>query len=338
MAREEKRNIKKAYKKALAAERRMGRLDDKVINAIKRDIKASTLAGTHNYTPTLEKKILTSYGAAKAETLLIQDKLQDSVTSLAVRTIADAARIKISTKTIRSIIKNVNIDRFSKVMRPSFNEYKGDLLFHLKKSIGFGKGVEKLAKELTTLDPVTLNVPKHINDIVAAARRAVRDPKDFIIFEKTLKKHRHYIDNLTRAGEEGFEHLGIRRASRAFLRDIKKAVNDNTIDNVVDKWAKRKLNYIQKRVARTETSRAYMDNIFGYGIEADHIKGVIVKLSPSHPAADICDELAGTYIFGKYSDEWSIPRPPHHPQCICDMEYLFYEDFLNDPDEFVEAA
>jgi hypothetical protein len=108
------------------------------------------------------------------------------------------------------------------------------------------------------------------------------------------------------------------------VRDIKKAVNENTIDNVVDKWADSKLKYIQKRVARTETSNAYHSYLEEYAYEADHIIGIEVKLSASHPEYDICDELAGFYLFSEHGRD--IPIPDHHPNCICGTEYIFEEE------------
>jgi hypothetical protein len=326
----EKDNLIKAYKKALAAERRMELLNRKVINSIKKDIAKSTGAkgGTHNYNKKLDKAIKRKTRFLRKETLRTSDNLQEAIRQLAITTAVSASRIDISIDTVRKIVEKVDIDRFSKTLRPSFAEYQHDLLFHLKRSIGKGKGIESLAKGLLEIDPVKVDIPAYIDDIVSAARKAVRDPKDYAVFQAALNRHKGYINKLTRAGELGFQALGLRPAGRAFLRDIKKAVNDNTIDNVMNDWSRRKLAYIQKRVARTETSRAYHEALREYAIEADHIKGVEVRLSESHPEPDICDELAGVYIFGRHGN--NFPMPPHHPQCICHIVYLFYQDFLDE--------
>jgi hypothetical protein len=318
--------LRTVFRTSSAAEQAMNQDNKRLIRAIKRDIRKTTSVrgGTYNYNKKLDKAIRRQVTIVQKATNATGNEMQRDVKALAVTTIVDASRVQISAEQVSKIISNVDVDRFSKVMRPSFSEYRHDLLFHLKRSIGQGKSVEKLAKDLTKLDPVKVDIPAYIRDIEQAARRAIRDPKDFAVFKRTLRKHERYINNLTRAGEPGFEHLGLRRAGQAFVRDIKKAVNENTIDNIVNRWAQRKLGYIQKRVARTETSNAYHKYLEEYAFEADHIIGLEVVLSAAHPEYDICDELAGVYLYDDVGRD--IPIPEHHPQCICGVEYIFEEE------------
>jgi hypothetical protein len=321
--------LRRAFRETRKAERKMRELDEKAIRAIKRLIRKSTKNGVYAYnkrTETAIKREVTKVYRANGATA---NDLRDKIDTIAAETIAAMPQVDLSTEQIRKIVKKVSVDRLSTTMRPSFSEYRTDLLFALKKSIGKGSTIEKIARELTVIDPAKVDIPKAIQEIVDAARIAVKKPEHIEVFKKALRKHQRYFDDLTRAGEEGFQHLGLRRAGKAFLRDIKKAVNDNTIDGVVDRWAKRKLHFIQQRVARTETSRVLHEDIREYAVQEEHIRGIEVKLSDSHPEYDICDELKGIYIFEEDGDDF--PMPPHHPNCICYAVYLFF-------DELEEAA
>lgn len=313
--------LRTAFRISSQAERDMFELNARMIRFLKRDIRRSTKGGTYNYNKKLDEAIRKRVTQIQRETNRIGNDMQGTLKALATKTIVQADSAVLSAEQVNRIIGKVSIERFSEVMRPSFSEYRGDLLRHLKRSIGQGKSVEKLAADLIKLDPLKVDIPAYIREIEQAARRAIRDPKDMAVFKRVLRKHERYINNLTRRGEAGFQHLGIRRAGKAFVRDIKKAVNDNTIDNVVGKWANSKLKYIQTRVARTETSNAYHAYLEEYASGADHIIGIEVKLSASHPAYDICDELAGFYLFSEHGRD--IPIPEHHPNCICGTEFIF---------------
>jgi hypothetical protein len=348
MAKKEKTNLKKAKKKVLAAERKLAKADRAFVNSIKKEIE-------DGYTINVERKIRSKVDKIAKQTLDTADSLDDAVKALAAETIVDASKIGVSkaealavigrTDTItqfkkkrnKIIAKKVSLKKFSTQLRPSLGEYRKDLLRHLRSGIVNGEGVNKLARRLFNIDKITAPIPDYIKQIERAMRRAVVSgrPQDYATFRRVLNKHRGYIDKLTRRGEPGFQHLGIRRDTQRFIRDIAKAVDENTVDNILNKWAEGKLNYIQKRVARTATSDAYHAYIGKYAEEADHIIGISVKLSPSHPEFDICDELAGDYFFDDVGKD-GVPLPTHHPNCICFTEYIFSEDFLNNPEEFKE--
>lgn len=329
--------LRTAFRISSRAEQDMFVLDEKMIRFLIRDIRRTTIknGGTYNYNKKLDKAIRDRVTQIQKETNLIGNNMQDDLEAFATKTIVDASRTRISAGQVNRIISGVDVDRFSTVMRPSFSQYRGDILRHLKRSIGQGKSVERLAADLVKLDPVKVDIPAYIQDIVDAARRAIRDPKDMVVFKRALRKHERYINNLARAGEPGFQHLGLRRAGQAFVRDMRKAVNDNTIDNVLKKWADSKLKFIQKRVARTETSSAYHAYLEEYAFEADHIIGLHVVLSVSHPRYDECDEFAGIYLFSEWGRD--IPRPEHHPNCICGVEYIFEGEEVEGK-EFKKAA
>lgn len=288
--------------------------------------------------PVNEKRIKSILKKAEAEALLAQAALREVMTDRAISTIiATAGLKKLSPEIVEKLVKHVTLSNLSTVMRPGLSTYRNDLLRALKSATREGQSILSLAERLTAIDKPIVNIPLYIKRIKRAAQRAVSDPAYYGDFLKVINQNKAYINRLTRAGEAGFQELGMRRAGRKFIRDMKEAVNANTIDKVVDDWARKKAGYIQKRVARTESSRMVNQYAYEYGKEADHIKGLGVRLSSSHPESDICDSLAGDYLYANYGDG-DIPIPPHHPNCICFIEYLFYQDFMNNPEQYEKAA
>lgn len=301
--------------------------------------KISTIVrGKDTIAPIDEKRIKAILSKAEHEALLLQAAIQEEMKERAISTIIATAQLnKLSPEIVEKLVKQVSLDKLSTAMRPGLSAYRNDLLRALKSATRQGQSILSLAERLTAIDKPIINIPLYIRRIKAAAQKAVADPAHYKDFLKVLNRNKTLINRLTRRGEPGFQELGLRRAGRKFLSDIKKAIDTNTIDNTVNDWARKKAGYIQKRVARTEASTVINKYTEAYGRGADHVKGLGVRLSTSHPEADICDDLAGDYLYANY-DEDGIPIPPHHPNCICYTEYLFYQDFLNNPEDYEPKA
>jgi hypothetical protein len=227
-------------------------------------------------------------------------------------------------------IKKSGLSRLSKKLHKGNKEAMMQFGTVLFKGMKEGQGAIKLAKQLTSIKDIVagdIDLPKHIKEIESILMRAARinDPIERAAqlrrVRKTLKKHRQYIDDLTRAGEKGFQHLGIRGATKRFakgaealLNDVEK-LNESNVNLIVDRWRKSKTQYYQTRVTRTETSKMYAEYNREYWQELQTdgiVEGVDVLLSHSHPEPDICDELQG-----RYDDIKTAPLAPHHPNCIC---------------------
>lgn len=97
------------------------------------------------------------------------------------------------------------------------------------------------------------------------------------------------------------------------------------LTNTMENLFKRKIDYNNDRIARTEMSRAY-DDSFNAKLEDDeYITGYYYLLSPDHPVPDICDfyaevdngQGAGVYVKGDYAPV------PAHPFCLC-MKQPYY--------------
>jgi hypothetical protein len=184
----------------------------------------------------------------------------------------------------------------------------------LRKSLNAGESMTKIAKRLLKVENPAVNIPKHIREIEIAARKAIIDPKHYNDFKKVIRKHEKYIDNLTRAGEPGFEVTGMRGASKRFIRDIQNA-NAENIDKVVNTWKDRKSLYHQKVVARNEATLAYNEYNSSYMRETDYIIGEEWFVSQSHPIPDECDDQVGIHLYKDGTPP--VPIVDTHINCLC---------------------
>lgn len=324
---------KKTVKELLEAERK---LKSVVSNSMAR-IMEIVNENDNQWNRAVTKEIGEQVSDMNAKIAAIADSTDKGVQALVASTILASSQAAVA----KTINKSNIIDLMKHVKRPKLSSdlhntskwVMRDVLKQLRTSVQKGDSVVRLAKKLLKIDPVKVNIPKHIREIERAARAALQNPADYRFFKRALKKHEKYIDNLTRAGEPGFQHLGIRRATNRFIEDIKKA-NIQNIDSVLNKWASSKALNQQKVTARTEINNAYHEYNFEYAKQADHIIGIRVILSESHPIPDECDEFARDYFFEQ--DGHDIPLPSYHPNCLCRFEYIIDPALL--PGELDKAA
>jgi hypothetical protein len=258
---------------------------------------------------------------------------------------------KVKREQINAILKKVKERPFSKALHSSNIKTKARFLRTLSTGLQEGTNAIKLAKKLKNVGDLIaadITIPRHIQDIERALRRAASSnlttaKAGRIEVEKMLRKHKRYIDNLTRAGADGFQQLGIGRATRKFRRQALSMLNDTeeltkeNLEKLVNDWRESKVVYRQTNVARTEINERFHQLHMLFAIAVNGIIGEDVRLSPQHPKVDICDDLAGTYLFEEHGSD--IPVPPHHPNCICTMHHIFAEEFGQlFAEEFGEAA
>ena len=291
----------------------------------------------NQWNTTVTKEITEQVSDMNARIAVIADATDKGVQALIAATILDSSRSAVA-KTIKKsnvidLMKHVKRPKLSSDLHNTSKWVMRDVLKQLRTSVQKGDSVVKLANKLLKIDLTKVNIPNYIKEIERAARAALQNPADYRFFKRVLKKHERYIENLTRAGEPGFQHLGIRRATKRFIEDIKKA-NIQNIDSVLNKWASSKALNQQKVTARTEINNAYHEYNFEYAKQADHIIGIRVFLSQSHPEDDECDPFAREYLFA--TDGTDIPLPSYHPNCMCGFEYII--DPALSPGELDKAA
>lgn len=328
MSRKLNSQLERARKKVIKEIRGLEKSFDVANTSALTDILDEIKGDGYKYSKSLDRQIRKALKTSRKDTELLASKseketLEISVVSMkGTNTLVGAVTTK---KSVINVAKHVKKPRLSTELHSTNLETHNLIYSQLKRSIKAGEGVVKLANRLIEVDPARAKIPNYIREIETAARRAYTSPSEYARFKGVMRKHKKYIDNLTRAGEPGFEHLGIRGAGQAFLRDIEKATVDN-IDRVVNEWARKKALNAQKVVARTETNNAFHNYNFEYAYQADHIIGVEIYLSGSHPSADVCNENVGTFLFAEHGRDINLPS--FHPNCICGFRYIFAEGII----------
>ncbi len=86
------------------------------------------------------------------------------------------------------------------------------------------------------------------------------------------------------------------------------------------------VSYEGMRLARTEMNNAFHEGTIAANQHAPGYQGVYWRLSPAHPAPDVCDDMAESMLYGRtgfYPKGQEPVRP--HPQCFCNV-IPAYED------------
>jgi hypothetical protein len=331
---------KKAYRAGKQFEVELDKINDEAVLKIKAAINKANYKNTKAVKDTVNK----SFKKLNKDIDAPVKALESSVKATAISTIQESNNfydVVLSDKKVAGFLKGAKGQKLSPILHSTNRDTRNRFLKVLRKGMKEGQGAVELAKNLANLEDITrqgLKIPGYIQDIENALRRAASaDPATRAASVKelrgVLRKHRRYIDDLTRAGADGFQDLGVRAAGRqfadkaaAFATDIE-SVNQSNIDKILNDWKDSKIKYHQTVASRTEISNIYNDYMLEYADNADHVIGFSSVLSDSHPEVDICDELAGDYLF----DEWAIgdiPKPTHHPQCLCRGELIIDPAFL----------
>jgi hypothetical protein len=278
----------------------------------------------YQYNAALVKQIRREFNKYKDKYAAINTKAAVTIAAISKTTMkARASKFgaALTDDFMDDIISKVKLDKLSTRLHSANIWIRNKMTRQVKKSIRGGESVIKLANKLNNLENVKVAIPKHIKEIAAAAKKAINQPEHYAAFRKVLKKHERYIDELTRAGADGFQHLGIRGATRRFAKQAEKFAKDMkgattaNIDTLVNEWAAKKALNVQKNVARHHLNLAFNQYNKQYMEEAEYYEGKTWTLSSSHPKPDICDELSGDY----YKKDGPAPEliVDSHYLCLC---------------------
>lgn len=152
-----------------------------------------------------------------------------------------------------------------------------------------------------------------------AARQAVlsTDPRDRLRFAKRLAAFQRDAEALGR-GPDGVEaRIGskLRGASLRAAQEIRRAVELQSVEMADSalKWlAYHKQSYHMRRIARTETSRAYHDRFMDAASRSSVVTGFRWRVEPGHETCEVCGPR-DRRVYGK----GEAPEIPAHPNCMC---------------------
>lgn len=163
-------------------------------------------------------------------------------------------------------------------------------------------------------------VPKWIEELRHAAKRALKDPKARKEFEEKLEEAQKYVEKLSKEGSY--------YASKHLLKQFQKAVDEGK-EYLIDKSVQYHMYHKQltrlKTIARTEAANAYHKAQIKMTEEDKDLIGYRWRLSRSHPKPDICDYLANVnYGLGKgIHPKDKVPKQKAHPNCMCYLEPIY---------------
>jgi hypothetical protein len=248
----------------------------------------------------------------------IGDELSVGVLALAVAMVQKKNRLygihtrksKIKRAISKGIKLNLSEDLYGKnkkILRLMEKEIKNGILK--------GESISVTAGKLLKINKPSVKIPKHIKAMRDAARAAIIDPKDYVLFKDTIRKYEKLINNLAEKG-------GIKSATTEFKRQLERELENldtaslKNIDSILDIWVERKALNRLKLIIRDETAKAFNSYHSKYMRNADHIVGEQYLLAGAHPTPDECDALVGRYF---YKDNGKIPEPivDTHPRCLC---------------------
>lgn len=176
------------------------------------------------------------------------------------------------------------------------------------------RAIEAAAGERFAIE--TQQAADWMSDLASEGRRAAGDPRMMSSWLKALERAQGHVDGLADGGT--------RRQARAALEGVREAVlagRRDLIDARLRWWLYDRQQYRLRRVVRTEMSTAYHRAVLAVGDADPDVVGYRWRLSPSHPAPDICDYYADIDL-GMGAGVWprdQAPKGKAHPHCMCSI-------------------
>ncbi len=190
--------------------------------------------------------------------------------------------------------------------------------------------VETLFKSLKDQGFNTVSQAKLPNKITRAIS-AFEDAAGTLTPEvkKSLEQARSYVSSLRGAKviDGRTPEATIRRLNQQYnnvLNAIEKG-DAKLVSNAISKATDAKLDYYNKRIARTEFGRAYEYSTKRAANEDPDIIGLQVLLSSGHEHPDICDCYADADMYGLGDGVCPVDAGvniPFHPNCLCGYTYI----------------
>lgn len=209
----------------------------------------------------------------------------------------------------------------SQALRENAAEAERVIANIVKKQLEAKTNWQILAKEITKKTNTVGDVAKVVGDLEKQGLDYIKGNLSLAeqkAFKSKIKKAQNYVDNLSPG------NAPTKQLKKAYQNVISSVQNKESVvfSSAIDKAFKKKIDYNNERVSRTELSRAYSLS-FQRQIEEDpDVIGYRFLLSPAHPIPDQCDLCANVNNGGgkgvyKKGDRPSVPV---HPHCLCMLE------------------
>lgn len=160
-------------------------------------------------------------------------------------------------------------------------------------------------------------LPKYINDLAVFARRS-----DLPGLSKLCRQTRRKVDRLAKNGAP----TKALKAAYSQLIDAVEKHSEKALENAVKVAVEEKTRYTAERIARTESTRAWLDGYLKKYGDNERVVAHKWKLSSRHPVFDICDMYAKADMYGLGKGIFpkdKIPNLPVHPHCLCHLAPVY---------------
>jgi hypothetical protein len=221
------------------------------------------------------------------------------------------------------IAGRITVDKvgLTKRMRRVDREVSQGMAQEVQRGIKQQRGILGAARKIERIDPRSVELPKYLQELEAAARAgdkgAVRD------IAKSYTKRIAQLGEVQTDGTFLASKYSLKSATKKFVADVQTA-SEKQLDGVVKRYVKEKLAYQANRIARSETVEAMRQS---YVKQMADKAGVVCfqwTLSNRHASAlhggsreDVCDILANQNAYGLGPGRYPaahVPKLPH-PNC-----------------------
>lgn len=174
---------------------------------------------------------------------------------------------------------------------------------------------ERATRELHRTLGTPTALPRWAEEVRAAAMNPLADTREL---RSVVRSHLPYVASLTSSP------AGLRGASTRFLAACREGVVSD-VRRATEEFLERRALYFARRIARTESARAFSEAYIRDTRDTDWTKGYRWVLSASHPRLDVCDVYAEQNLHGLGPGGYPKEEPPQlpaHPHCLCHLEQI----------------
>jgi hypothetical protein len=193
------------------------------------------------------------------------------------------------------------------------------------------------AEEISKRDLTKGDTPKYLDELITSARK---------VYKGNYSDYQQYKLNVTRAmgrvdklAQNGAPTSRLKAAYQAVI-DTTEAASREEFEKAVKYAVQAKARYNAERLARTERARAYAEGTYQEAWDNPDVIGIQYELNDGHPRRDICDVHCGIDLFGLGAGCYPLdhlPVYPFHPNCICQMSYIYGEDEIKKRPDYSNA-
>jgi hypothetical protein len=166
------------------------------------------------------------------------------------------------------------------------------------------------------------NTPRNTEPLQVKKLAPRREVQELMRLSMKDPATRVRIEQLQRMvlGGAGIRTAGLRSAYQQLFAEAINGASEARRDRALRQVIEERNRYFANRIAQTEIARAHADRVADEFMADPTIEVVEVRMSPSHPVADICDLFARQDKYGLgpgLYPKFAAPKPIFHPHCRC---------------------